>query len=99
MSNNTPRGSEDRPRDINPEEIGKSHPGKENAAQKKVAIKESGFGREQGQTPADEHIETSLSQNESEENTYNEINDEDDRDREDSTKDWDAEHSRTGRNK
>lgn len=99
MNNKTARGSEDRPRDINPDEIGKRHPGKENAAQKKVEIRESESGRERAQTPADEHIETSLSQNESEENTYNDINEEDERDHGDSTRDWDAEHSRTGRNK
>jgi hypothetical protein len=100
MNNNqTNKGREDQPRDIDPDEIGKNNPAREFVAQKKVPVKESGFGREQGQTPADEHIEPILSQNDTEQNTYNNINDDDDRDHEDSTKDWDAENNRTGRNK
>ncbi|AWI26534.1 hypothetical protein [Flavobacterium pallidum] len=99
MNNQENKGSEDKPRDINPEEIGKSHPAKHEAAKEKTDIKESGAGRDMSQTPADEHIEPSFSENTAPENTYNEINDDDDRDHGDSTKDWDAENSRTGRHK
>lgn len=53
---------EDRMDDINPNEIGVNHPAKDRKAQEKVDIKESGIGRETSQTPADEHIEPSISQ-------------------------------------
>ncbi|HMI06320.1 MAG TPA: hypothetical protein VK528_02140 [Flavobacterium sp.] len=55
-------GREDRPTNINPDEVNNLHPAKTMKAQEKVAIKESGLGREQGQTPAEEHIESRLSQ-------------------------------------
>lgn len=54
-------GREDRPTDTNPDEVHAEHPAKTQKAQHKIDIKESELGREQGQTPADEHIE-SLSQ-------------------------------------
>ena len=47
---------------INPEEVGKDHPGKDLKAQEKVDIKESELGRETSQMPADEHIEHRTSQ-------------------------------------
>lgn len=53
---------EDRPRDINPDEINQNHPAKEIHAREKIDIKESELGREQGQVPADEHIEDRFSQ-------------------------------------
>lgn len=56
------RGREDRPTNINPDEVNNPHPAKTTKAQEKVGIKQSGFGREQGQTPAEEHIESRLSQ-------------------------------------
>jgi len=104
--NTSDQKREDQPRDINPNEIGKSEPSKEIKAQEKIDIKESELGREQGQTPADEHIESQLSQIDSEtvklrenSDSSDEINDTDDRDLNDSTTDWDAENSRTGRQK
>lgn len=104
---NTPdHQREDQPREINPIEIGKSEPAKEIKAREKIAIKESELGREQGQTPADEHIENRLSQIDAEtvklresSESADEINDTDDRDQNDSTTDWDAENSQTGRHK
>lgn len=54
--------SEDRPLDTNPDEVNKSHPASQIKAQEKIAINQSGLGREQGQTPADEHIESHFSQ-------------------------------------
>jgi len=55
-------GREDRPSHTNADEVHFTHPAKEIKAQDKIDIKESGLGREQGQTPADEHIENSISQ-------------------------------------
>lgn len=55
-------GREDRPLDTNPDEVHQNQPGKQIKAQEKIDIVQSGFGREQGQTPADEHIESRLSQ-------------------------------------
>ena len=124
--NSNHSGREDQPRDINPDETDTKHPAKTYTAKDKVPIKESELGRDQGQTPADEHIEGTISQidqgtvelqrqnqqqneqkhmgedYEAEKNsdgTYKEINDNDVRDQHDSSKDWDAENSRTGRNK
>lgn len=55
-------GRADRPNQQHPGEIGSEHPAKIAQAQHKIDIRESELGRNQGQTPADEHIETSLSQ-------------------------------------
>jgi|SRR6218665_364222 len=102
---------EDKPENINPDEVGKNHPSKTIKAQEKIDIKESELGREQGQTPADEHIESNLSQIDNgtielqkqsvqkTEDYADEINDTDVRDQNDSTTDWDAENSKTGRHK
>lgn len=110
---------EGHPGHINPNEIGKSHPSKDIPEREKIDINESQLGREQGQTPADEHIDDSFSQidndtkeirmnqskNDSMEQTVKKEFDTDDfrrvdeRDHEDSTEDWDAEKSRTGRQK
>lgn len=111
---------EDRPRDINPDETGKEHPSKIVKSQEKIDINESGLGREQGQVPADENMDLSLSQidkgtiemhderskesdikkdNTHNQSSANEINDTDLRDQNDSTTDWDAENSKTGRHK
>lgn len=38
-------------------ETGQNAPGKQVQAQQKIEIEQSGFGREQSQTPADEHLE------------------------------------------
>ena len=120
--NSGTHGREDQPRNINPQETNTKHPAKTYTAKDKVPLKESGLGRDQGQTPADEHIENNISQIDQEtvalqkeisqkhmgddyeaaknsDGTYKEINDIDTRDQNDSTKDWDAENSRTGRNK
>jgi len=120
---------EDQPRNINPDEAGKIEPSKALKSQEKIDIKESELGREQGQTPADEHIENRISQidkgtvkmQENQQSSKepiseddnsdphaegedtagynNEINDTDVRDQKDSTTDWDAENSKTGRHK
>lgn len=120
--NSGAHGREDQPRNINPRETDSKHPAKTYTTKDKVPLKESGFGRDQGQTPADEHIENNISQIDKEtislqkeirqkhmgedyeagknsDGTYKEINEIDIRDQHDSTKDWDAENSRTGRNK
>lgn len=104
--NTTDHQREDQPRNIHPNETGKNEPAKAIKAQEKIDIKESELGREQGQTPADEHIENRLSQIDPEtvklrenSNSTDEINDTDERDQNDSTTDWDAENSRTGRHK
>lgn len=106
------KNREDAPRDINAEEIGYEHPAKKIKAQEKIAIKESGLGRDFSNFPQDEHIEDNLSQvdkgtiklhEEKKENPDSElkddINEDDNRDHNDSTKDWNAENSRTGRHK
>lgn len=54
--------SEDKPRNINPSENGLTPPSKMDKAQEKIRIKESELGRDQGQTPADEHLESDNSQ-------------------------------------
>lgn len=56
------RGREDRPNHNDPDEVRHSAPGKIYQAQRKINIVQSGLGREQGQMPADEHIEHRLSQ-------------------------------------
>lgn len=56
------QGREDHPNDRNPDEVNFTEPGKEIKAQQKIDITQSGLRREQGQTPADAHIENHLSQ-------------------------------------
>ena len=103
---------DDQPRDINPEETGYVHPAKKLKSQEKIDIKESEFGREYSNFQQDEHIEDTITQidkgtiklqEEKKENPdgdlKDEINEDDNRDRNDSTEDWDAENSRTGRHK
>lgn len=104
--NTSDQKREDQPREINPNDIQKSEPAKQIKAQEKIDIKESELGREQGQSPAEEHIENQHSQIDAEtvklhkeSESADEINDTDDRDLNDSTTDWDAENSRTGRHK
>ncbi len=104
---------EDKPRDINPKEVNRKEEAKDLKAQEKINIKESGLGRDQGQTPADEHVE-GISQidkgtkklhteNQIAEEKYDlnskEIPDEDNRDKGDSTEDWNAQNNRSGRHK
>jgi len=107
--------NESQPRKINPEDVDFTPPSKKLKSQEKIDIDESELGREQGQTPADEHIideensqidpetirlQKEKANSESTENSLkDEINDDDVRDQGDSTKDWDAENSRTGRHK
>ncbi|MFT3796195.1 hypothetical protein [Flavobacterium sp.] len=62
METRSNRGSEDQPLRHNPDEVRRIEPAKEIHAQDKIHIVQSGFGREQGQTPADEHIEERISQ-------------------------------------
>jgi len=104
---------EDKPRDINPKEVNKNDTAKDIKSQEKIDIKESELGREQGQTPADEHVE-GISQidkgtkklhteNHSREEKYDlnskEIPEEDNRDKGDPTEDWNAQNNRSGRHK
>lgn len=56
------KGREDRPNPKNADEVHFTEPGKELKSKRKIDIVESELGREQGQTPADEHIENHLSQ-------------------------------------
>lgn len=56
-------GREDRPAQHKRDEIGAGHPAKMEQASQKIAINQSGLGRSQGQTPAEEHIEPKLSEN------------------------------------
>lgn len=103
---------EDIPRDINADEIGFEPSAKKLKALEKIDIKESELGRELSQKPYEEHIEEShsqidkatiLLQQQKKENPDNsvkdEINENDNRDLKDSTKDWDAENNKTGRHK
>ncbi|RZK10461.1 MAG: hypothetical protein EOO46_10690 [Flavobacterium sp.] len=103
---------DDQPRDINPDEIGYVHPSKKIKSQEKIDIKESEFGRDFSNFQQDEHIEDAITQidkgtiklqEEKKENPdgelKDEINEDDNRDHNDSTEDWDAENSRTGRHK
>lgn len=104
---------EDQPRDINPKEVNRKDDAKEIKSQEKIDIKESGLGRDQGQTPADEHVE-GISQidkgtkklndeKRASEEKYDlnskEIPEEDNRDKGDSTEDWNAQNNRSGRHK
>lgn len=45
------------PGDIEPDETGRTEPAKTIRAESEMTINESQLGRDQGQTPADEHIE------------------------------------------
>lgn len=104
---------EDQPRDINSKEVNRKDDAKNIKSQEKIEIKESGLGRDQGQTPADEHVE-GISQidnqtkklhaekHENEEKydlNSKEIPEEDNRDKGDSTEDWNAQNNRSGRHK
>lgn len=104
---------EDKPRDINPKEVNRKDEAKDIKAQEKIDIKESGLGRDQGQTPLDEHVE-GISQidkgtkklhieNHTAEEKYDlnskEIPEDDNRDKGDSTEDWNAQNNRSGRHK
>lgn len=68
----TNKGREDQPQHNHPDEVNHREPGKEIAAQHKIDIVQSGLGRDQGQMPADEHIEHRFSQIDDEtRNSYN----------------------------
>jgi hypothetical protein len=105
---------EGHPGNIDPDEIGRPTPAKAIKAVEKLKIEQSQLGRDQGQTPADEHIDERFSQidddtrkmhSDSMEQTLAKEFDTDDfkrvdeRDNLDSTEEWDAEKSRTGRHK
>lgn len=104
---------EDQPRDINPKEVNRKEEAKDINSKEKIAIKESGLGREMSQQPADEHVEgisqidkkTKKLHNEkhAEEEKYDlnskEIPEKDDRDKGNSTEDWNAQNNRSGRHK
>lgn len=101
------------PGQVNPENTSQTHPAKTDSSEAKLKIKESGHGREVSQMPADEHIEsfsqingpgTGFNEDPTAQATRKEFdttdaNRIDTRDPEDSTEDWDAEKSRTGRQK
>lgn len=103
---------EDRPRAIHPDEVNTEHPAKKLKSQEKIDIRESELGRDSTQDPQDEKIEDNLSQVDEgtiklqeekkerpDQDLKEDINEEDNRDKNDSTQDWDAENSRTGRHK
>ena len=103
------------PGNINPEETGFVEPSKRISEIEKLDIKESEHGRDVSQNPADEPIGDSFSQIDEEtreiqtkksmeqtmkkEFDTDDFNRVDERDVNDSTTDWDAEKSRTGRHK
>jgi len=111
--------SEGDPGSIDSRESGRIAPDKNVSEIEKLDIKESGLGREQGQTPADEHIDSfwqidgetremnhlkaeddeSMKQALDKEFDTSDFNRVDERDQSDSSADWDAEKSRTGRQK
>lgn len=104
---------EGRPGNIDPDDNSYVDPAKAIKAVEKLDINQSGFGRDQGQTPADEHIEDfsqiedivvnfqsdSMEQTLAKEFDTEDFRRTDERDNGDSTENWDAEKSRTGRNK
>ena len=104
---------EDQPRDINPKEVNRKDDAKDIKSQEKIDIKESGLGRDQGQTPADEHVEGISQIDKGTKNLHDEkraseekydlnskeIPEEDKRDKGDSTEDWNAQNNRSGRHK
>jgi hypothetical protein len=104
---------EGHPGNINPEDRSQKEPAKAIHQKENLEIKESGFGRDQGQTPADEHIEifgqieghgTNFDSDDMEQTMAKEFDTDDfrrvdERDNGDSSQDWDAEKSRTGRQK
>lgn len=103
---------EGNPGSVEPDEIGKTEPAKTISATQHLDINQSQLGRDQGQTPADEHIEEfsqidheSAKANESmkqavrKEFDIDDFNRVDERDTGNSATQWDAEKSRTGRSK
>jgi len=98
--------------EVQPEDASSLHPGKKIKAEEKVEIKQSGFGREQSQIPADEHLSyfsqideasaknaSNESDVENHEGLRKTLNSDDDRDGEDSRTDWEAQNNRSGRHK
>lgn len=104
---------EDKPRDINPKEVNRKDDAKSLKSKEKISIKESELGREMSQQPVDEHVQgisqidkktTKLHQkNHEAEEKYDlnskEIPEKDNRDKGDSTEDWNAQNNRSGRHK
>ena len=104
---------EDKPRDINPKEVNKNDGAKNLKSKEKIDINESGLGREMSQTPGDEHVEgisqidkntkKMHQQDHADEEKYDlnskEIPEQDNRDKGDSTEDWNAQNNRRGRHK
>jgi hypothetical protein len=98
---------EGNPGNIDPEDIGRPHPAKAISGTEKLKIDQSQWGRDQGQTPVDEHIEhfsqfeheSSMEQTLAKEFDTDDFKRVDERDNQDSTSAWDAEKSRTGRHK
>jgi hypothetical protein len=101
------------PGNIDSDDRSRKEPAKTIQQRERLDIKESGFGRDQGQKPADEHIEnfsqieghgTRYDSDDMEQTFAKEFDTDDfrrvdERDNGDSSEDWDAEKSRTGRNK
>ncbi len=104
---------EGNPGNIDPDDRSYREPAKTIHQRERLEIKESGFGRDQGQIPADEHIErftqikghgTQFGSDDMEQTFAKEFDTDDfkrvdERDNGDSSDDWDAERSRTGRHK
>lgn len=112
--NYTQRGMhEGYPANIDPDDNSYVDPAKTIKGYEDLKIMQSGFGRDQGQTPADEHIEDfsqiedivvnfnsdSMEQTIAKEFDTDDFSRVDERDNGDSTEEWDSEKSRTGRNK
>ena len=104
---------EDQPRDINPKEVNREDDAKKLKSKEKIDIKESELGRETSQQPADEHVEGISQIDKATKNLHDvkraneekydlkskEIPEEDNRDKGDSTVDWNAQNNRSGRQK
>lgn len=101
------------PGNIDPDDRSWTEPAKAIHQKDRLDIKESGYGRDVSQTPADEHIEsfsqieghgTDFDSDDMEQTMAKEFDTDDfrrvdERDNNDSSEDWDAEKSRTGRHK
>jgi hypothetical protein len=89
---------EGNPGHIDPNEINRKDIAKNLTTHQKPDIKESGFGREQGQMPTDEHL-GSMEQTLKKEFDTDDFRRVDERDNGDSAEEWNAEKSRTSHNK
>jgi len=101
----------DGPGDVHPKDIANPNPSMANIESQRPEIKESGLGREASQKPAVEHHSdfsqidpesahtASMDETRAKEFDTDDFKRVDERDNHDSTRDWDAEKSRTGRHR